>query len=130
MEQKQSSNLSQVLNFVADKTLALAKENAVVGAPIERDGITVIPISKLSVGFAGGGSDMLDANRKKRQHPAGGGAKVTLTPMTFLVIAGGEVQQIRVEAPAASPAAEVVDTVIEQVKGFFEERKAKKNEGK
>jgi uncharacterized spore protein YtfJ len=122
MENKnQAGNLMNVLSFVAEQTMALSKENTVLGKPIEKGGVTVIPVSKLSVGFAGGGADLLDSNRKKRQHPAGGGAKVTLTPMSFLVIEGGDVRLIKVDHPERTLSAEIFDTVLEQ----FKKRKKK-----
>ena len=116
MENKNQGNLMNVLSFVAEQTMALSKENTVLGKPIEKGGVTVIPVSKLSVGFAGGGADLLDANRKKRQHPAGGGAKVTLTPMSFLVIEGSDVRLINLELPERTATAEIVDAVLEQFK--------------
>lgn len=117
----QTGNLMEVLSFVARQTMALSKENTVMGAPIEKDGVTVIPVSKLSVGFAGGGADLTDDNRKKRQHPAGGGAKVTLTPMSFLVIEGGDVRLINLELPERTLSAEIFDAVLEQFKKKKEE---------
>lgn len=119
MEQKnQNGNLMNVLTFVADQTMTLAKENTVLGEPVEKDGVTVIPVSKLTVGFAGGGADMVDANRKKRQHPAGGGANVTMTPMSFIVIHEGDVKVVGTSAPKSSPTAEIIDAVIDAIKGF------------
>ena len=122
MENKnQTGNLMEVLSFVAQQTMALSKQNTVMGAPIEKDGVTVIPVSRLSVGFAGGGADLTDDNRKKRQHPAGGGAKVTLTPMSFLVIEGGDVRLINLELPERTLPAEIFDAVLEQFKKKKEE---------
>ncbi len=126
MENNQSGNVMKVLSYVAEQTMALAKENKVLGEPVEKDGVTVIPVSKLSVGFAGGGADVVDANRKKSKYPAGGGAKVALTPMSFLVIAEGNVHTINVEAPEGSTAMSLIDTVIETVKGFIQKKKAEK----
>ncbi len=115
MEQKnQSGNVMNVLSFVAEQTMALSKQNSVLGAPIEKDGVTIIPVSKISVGFAGGGADLLDEGKKKQRHPAGGGAKVTLTPMSFLVIEGGNVRTVSVELPERTVATEVFDLVVEQ----------------
>lgn len=111
-----------VLGFVAQQTMALSKQNSVLGAPMVMDGVTIYPVSKVSVGFAGGGADLMDANRKKRQHPAGGGAKVTLTPMSFLVVEGSDVRLINLELPEKSAAAEIVETVIDQFKKTKEEK--------
>ena len=121
----QNGNLMDVLTLVADRTMALAKENSVLGERIEKDGVTVIPVSKLTVGFAGGGADMVDTNRKNRQHPAGGGANVALTPMSFLVIHEGEVQVVNIKAAPNSSKAELIDTVINTVKDFINKKKEK-----
>jgi uncharacterized spore protein YtfJ len=117
MDQKnQAGNVMNVLQFVAEQTMALSKQNSVLGTPIEKDGVTIIPVSKISVGFAGGGADLLDEGRKKQRHPAGGGAKVSITPMSFLVIEGGDVRAVSVELPERTAAAEIVDAVLDQFK--------------
>lgn len=84
------SNLMKVLSFTADKTIELANSNSVMGEKITVDGITVIPVSKISVGFAGGGADLENAAKKSTKSPAGAGAKVDIIPMTFLVIENNE----------------------------------------
>ena len=80
---KNGSILTASLEFTLEKLIQLADANSVLGERIEIDGMTVIPVSKVSVGFAGGGADVSDATKKKKQNPAGTGGKVTLTPMTF-----------------------------------------------
>ena len=94
-------DLMEVLSFTADKTMELANANSVMGERIEVDGITVIPVSKVSAGFAGGGADIRNADKKRTQNPAGAGAKVSVTPMTFLVIKEGDARLISVNAKEA-----------------------------
>lgn len=86
--------LMEVLAFTAEQTRALADANGVLGDPVVIDGVTVIPVSKVSAGFAGGGADI--KSEKKSQSPAGVGAHVTRTPVTFLVIQDGRVERIAV----------------------------------
>ncbi len=102
--QPDGSNLMEILSFTADKTLQLADAGSVMGEKIEVDGVTVIPVSKLSVGFAGGGADIRNAGKKRTQTPAGAGAKVTVTPMTFLVIKDGHTQAVSINAEQAASA--------------------------
>lgn len=123
---KTPTSLIKVLSFTAEKTKELADANSIIGEKIELDGITVIPVSKLSVGFAGGGADVTDASKKKKQNPAGAGAKVSLIPMSFLVISGKDVDVISVEAPPTSKKNEILNTIIEQIKQFVAEKKVKK----
>ncbi len=125
---KGATSLIKVLSFTAEKTKELADANSVLGEKIEFGDVTVIPVSKLSVGFAGGGADVTDVSKKKRQNPAGAGAKVSLIPMSFLVISGKDVDVVSVEAPASSPKNDIINTVIEQIKQFIADKKAKKEE--
>lgn len=121
-------SLLRVLEFTVDKAVALADANAVLGEKMELDGVTVIPVSKLSVGFAGGGADITDVARKKKQNPTGAGAQVSLTPLSFLVVQDGQVRLLRVEEqPRPALSQELLRTVVEQAKSLF--RKEKKQQG-
>lgn len=84
------SELLKVFEFTAAQVSALTSEQSVADAPIVVDGVTVIPISKLSSGFACGGSDLA---QKKRADGimAGSGVKVTRTPTAFLAVHDGTV---------------------------------------
>ena len=117
-----NSNLLKVLEFTVDKTLDLANANSVMGEKIEIDGLVIIPVSKMSVGFAGGGSDISDASKKKHQHPAGSGAKVSLTPITFLVIRDKEVKLININANGLSSTLEIVKSALTQIKALFKKK--------
>ncbi len=116
METSSKSNIMNLLSFVADKTILLSKENSVFGERIEKDGITVIPVSKISVSFAGGGTDSTDERHKKQQHPAGGGANVSHTPMSCLVIKNGEAQLIQVDSPAETGKNNFAESIIKMFK--------------
>ena len=106
--------LMEVLAFTAEQTRSLADANGVLGEPIVIDGVTVIPVSKVSVGFAGGGADI--KNEKKSQSPAGVGARVTLTPVTFLVFKEGRVQQITVAPQEKTSVVELAKMAVEKFK--------------
>lgn len=120
----ETGSLIRVLEFTVDKAMALADANAVLGEKMEIDGVTVIPVSKLSVGFAGGGADITDVAKKKKQNPTGAGAQVTLTPLSFLVIQEGQAQLLRIQAetkPALSQ--ELLNAVVQQAKSLFKKEK-------
>lgn len=126
---EQRSSLLRVLEFTAQKTLELADANSVLGERLELDGMTVIPVSKLSVGFAGGGADITDANRKKKQNPVGSGAMVTLTPMSFLVVQGQDARilTVRQEGKPGILTPELLESVVAQAKSLFAREKPKKD---
>ena len=113
--------LMEVLSFTAEQTRALADANGVLGEPIVIDGATVIPVSKVSAGFAGGGADI--RNEKKSQTPAGVGAHVTLSPVTFLVFKDGQVRQISVAHGEKLPIGELAKTAVEKFKDWTAKKK-------
>ena len=89
--------------------------NTVIGSPITTpDGVTLIPITKVSVGYGGGGSDFVTKNYPANRDNAfggGAGAGVTITPMAFVVIRGESVRML----PIAEPASTSVDRIVEMV---------------
>lgn len=123
-----NENILKVLEFTADKALAIAGQQSVAGEPIVIGDVTVIPVSSVSCGFAGGGSD-LPAKQKSDALMAGAGAKVSMTPLSFLAVSGGEVQLLRV--PQESASGSLVDTLkgmAAQLAATKLERKPKKKE--
>ena len=54
---QENGGVKELLSFVTDKAMQLAKENAMLGEPIEKNGLTIIPVSQFSASFAGGGVD-------------------------------------------------------------------------
>ena len=119
-------NILKVLEFTAEKTLVIAGAQGVAGEPIVIGDVTVIPISSVSCGFAGGGTD-LPAKQNSDAVMAGAGAKVSKTPLSFLAISGGEVQLLRV--PQESAGGSILDTLkpmVEKLAATKLERKPKK----
>ena len=127
--------MSQKLPNMLDNTIAKIREmvdvNSVVGEPITTpDGVTIIPVSKVSVGFGGGGSDF---STKNGDNPFGGGvgAGVKVTPIAFLIIKEGNVRMIPVATPANTTADRLVEMVpdtLDKVAAFIDSRLEKKAE--
>ena len=108
--------LPDMIGTTMEKLQTLVDTNTVVGDPIvTADGTTVIPITKVSYGIAGGGTDFT-TKTQKGANPFGGGAgaSVTLTPISFLIIKDGVTRMI----PVAEPASTTVDRLIEKVPEF------------
>ena len=81
--------MSQNLPNMLENTIARIREmvdvNSVIGNPITTpDGVTIIPVSKVSVGFGGGGSDFANKN-PNAELPFGGGVGggVKVSPIAF-----------------------------------------------
>jgi uncharacterized spore protein YtfJ len=65
---------------MAEKLGAVARAATVFGEPVERDGITVVPVAKARWGFGGG------EGHRKDEDGAGGGGGVQVTPVGFIEI--------------------------------------------
>lgn len=80
-------SLSDVIKAAMDQIQFIAKTETIVGEPITSGPVTLIPISRVSVGFAaGGGSD------KKADAGAGTGGGINITPVAMISIVDGKVQ--------------------------------------
>ena len=121
------SELLKIFEFTAQQAKALSAGQSVTDAPIVLDGITVIPVSKLSCGFAGGGSDLL---KNPNGVAAGTGVKVTRTPLSFLAVSGTEVQVLHVAGDTASKKSlvESLTPLVAQFKEKLAAKRAKKAE--
>ena len=80
-----------ILSTTIEKVRDLVDVSTIIGEPINLpDGLTIIPISKVTYGFASGGSDFPSKNNVELFGGAGG-AGITINPVAFLVIKDGEV---------------------------------------
>ena len=129
-----SQNLPNMLENTISKIREMVDVNSVIGTPITTaDGVTIIPVSKVSVGFGGGGSDFVSKNVNKQDNPFGGGAGagVNVTPIAFLIVKDGSVRMLPVAAPASTTADRVVDLVpdfLDKISNFIDSRTEKKGE--
>lgn len=109
----------------------ILKVDTVVGDPIYTpDGITLVPISKVSVGFGGGGVEF-GAKKAGDVQPYGGGnaTGVKIDPIGFLVIKDGCVRMVNVTPPASNTVDRIIDLVpqvMDRVDAFIEKQKNSK----
>ena len=127
-----SQNASKMLESAIAKVREMVDVNSVIGEPITTpDGVTIIPVSKVSVGFGGGGSDYVSKNANKLDnHPFGGGAGggVSVTPIAFLIVKEGNVRMLPVATPANTTADRLVEMIpdtLDKVSAFIDSRSPK-----
>ena len=103
--------------------------NTVVGNPISlSNGTTIIPISKLSVGFATGGLDTGAQPKKANKFGGGGGSGMSISPVGFLIIdKNGKTEFVSVEAKTlldpVEQACDLLDRspeIIQKIKNIFD----------
>lgn len=129
--------MSEKLPNMLDNTIAKIREmvdsNTVIGNPIVTDdGVTILPISNISIGLGGGGSDFVSKHPNQHDNPFGGGvaAGIKVTPVAFLIIKDGNVRMLPVAVPANTTTERLVEMIpdaFEKIVSFIES-KTKKEE--
>lgn len=129
-----SQNLPNMMDTTIAKIREMVDANSVVGeAIVTQDGVTIIPISKVSIGVGGGGSDFVSKNANHHENPFGGGvgAGVKVTPVAFLVVKDGSVRVLPVATPANTTADRLVEMVpdtLDKIVSFVDSRTEHKSE--
>ena len=109
-----SKNLPNMLDGTLEKLRQMVDGNSIIGDAIRiGEDVTVIPISKISLGVAGGGADYVSKHPNNQENPFGGGvgAGVQVTPVAFLVVKGDSVRML----PVSTPATTTVDRLVEMI---------------
>jgi len=124
-----SQKLPNMLENTLQKIREMVDVNSVIGQPITTpDGVTIIPVSKVSVGFGGGGSDFV--NNKGGENPFGGGVGggVNVTPICFLIVSNGNVRMMPVPVAANTTADRIVQMVpdtLDKIASFIDSKSNK-----
>ena len=120
MNENVKDNGRQKLGDIIESALSSIKEiadvNTVVGDPINAgNGVTIIPVTNVSIGFASGGVDSLGKRTTEKSQSmnfaGGGGTGIKITPTGFLVVkADGDVTFLAASAPQKS---EKIDSIFD-----------------
>ncbi|MGN0456961.1 MAG: GerW family sporulation protein [Acutalibacteraceae bacterium] len=133
MSEQQNHPIQGLMDTTMEKIRQLIDVNTIIGNPITTpDGTTIVPVSKVSYGFASGGSDIPSKNAINKQVFGGGsGAGVSITPIAFIVVNQGDAKILRVDNDntTADKIADAVPQVIDTISGLFKKDK-KKTDGK
>ncbi len=127
---EEKHTIGNIMGITLDRLKEMVDVNTIIGEPISlQDGTTIIPISKVSFGFASGGSDLPNKSDKDL-FGGGSGAGVSIQPIAFLVAYKGDVKlmQMSVNAPTQSALVSMIPDVIDKVTGMIGKDK-KKNDG-
>lgn len=131
MEKKNS--LSEMLQEGMAKAREMADTNTIVGEPIRTpDGVTLIPISRVSMGMGGGGATFGNKKEEEGNLGAGVGVGVRIDPVAFLIVKDGLTRVVPVAAPPMNTVDRVVEmlpNVVDQVNGIVQSYMKKKEEG-
>lgn len=127
-------NNSNTLNAIVDTTLekikGLVDVNTIIGQPIRTDDhTTIVPVSKVTFGFASGGSEFNGKKPDSKNNFGGGsGAGVTISPIAFLIIQGDNVRVTPVVSGSepVDRLASLVPEMFDKVTALFKKNKTEK----
>lgn len=132
MEKSEKNNpLTELMRATMEQVRAAADADTIIGSPIHAEGVTLIPVSRLSFGVAGGGTEFSTKKQPAGEQSFGGGsgASAKLEPVAFLVVRGDSVKLLPVAPPPATTVDRVIETVpevVDKVTGFIEKQQEKK----
>ena len=134
------NKFEEILRTSFDSIKNMLDSNTVIGNPIDTvSGTTIIPISKISLGFATGGidtsakKDEVTQAKKGPKFGGGGGSGMTVVPVGFLVVdKNGKTEFVSVNSkPANDPVEQISDLIdrspeiIEKIKNIFTKKSDK-----
>ena len=130
---EKNNSLAELISTTMEHVRTMADANTIIGTPIQAEGVTLIPVSRMSFGVAGGGTEFSTKKQPAGDNSFGGGsgASAKLEPVAFLVVKEGSVKLLPVAPPPATTVDRVIDTVpevVDKVTGFIESQQAKKEQ--
>lgn len=126
--------INELMSTTMEKIRTMVDANTIIGQPIQAGDVTLIPVSRLSFGFAGGGSDFVTKNQKpdaSNTFGGGTGASAKLEPVAFLIVRGDNVKLLPVAPPPATTADRIIEAVpevVDKVTAFIERQQEKKEQ--
>ena len=129
------NKLQDMIRTSLESIRAMVDANTVVGTPVTAAGTTIIPISKISVGYASGGLDFGSKASAEKNFGGGGGTGLTVQPVCFLTVdAEGKVEIFPVAKDGPADCVERWADIIEKapevlarVKAVLKKNKRKKD---
>lgn len=111
-----------ILSTTIERVRDLVDVSTIIGEPIKLDGgLTIIPVSKVTYGFASGGSDF-PSRSNKEIFGGGGGAGITINPVAFLIVSNGQVtiKHITANDNAAERVVNMIPEMFDKVTGVVD----------
>lgn len=131
MENKQP--LESLMGVTIEKIKQMVDVNTVIGAPVAApDGTVIVPVSKVSYGFASGGSSFVAKSAPNKDLFGGGtGAGVSINPIAFIVISKGSAKVLSIDTPnstVAEKALALAPDLVDKITAIFNKEGEKDNQ--
>ncbi|MBO5106278.1 MAG: GerW family sporulation protein [Clostridia bacterium] len=121
--------ISEIMETTMEKIKTMVDANTIIGDKIVVDDVTIIPISKLSFGFASGATDFAGKNNGSQVFAGGGGAGASINPVGFLVVKNGDVSMLPIShiETATSKVIDMLPETFQKIKGLFKKKDTETN---
>ena len=119
------TKVKDLVSSAIGKVHELSDADTIIGKPIKAEGnITIIPVSKISYGFAAGGTD-LPSKSDKELFGGGSGGGVSIQPIAFIVVTEGDVKLLEIGAGSSQANAIInaVPDLISKIQTMFSKKK-------
>jgi Uncharacterized conserved protein len=122
--------IQDVISEVTEELEKIVSAQTVIGEPIVTCGKTLIPVTKLSVGFASGGFEAGTKDESgKAPYGGGGGAGAKVEPVAFIVIDGDKTEILTLNQPMLEDEIvkflSMIPSIIDKVKTAKKEKAPK-----
>lgn len=121
-------SIDSMIEAAMSKIKEISSSQTVIGEPVVLpNGVTAIPVCKVSVGFGAGGADLV---RRENAFGGGTGAGLSVTPIAFLVTTKDSVKLIQLDTigTTADNIVRAVPDVLDRVSSIVADVKKGKNE--
>ncbi|MCQ2455562.1 MAG: GerW family sporulation protein [Clostridia bacterium] len=118
------NKIGGIMDSTLNNLRTMVDADTIIGTPLTVDGITLIPVSKVSFGVATGGSDFPNKNNAEL-FGGGGGAGVSINPVAFIAINDGNVHMMPIynELGTIDKAINMAPELLDKVKSLFKKDK-------
>lgn len=131
MAEQREHPIQGLMDVTLDKIKKMVDSNTIIGNPINMaDGTLILPISKVTFGFASGGSDF-PSKTSQDLFGGGSGAGVSISPIAFLVVKEGSVRMIQLADTSNSVdrAIGMMPEMVDKITDLFKKDKKEKTDG-
>lgn len=128
---QEKRQIQDLMGVTMEKMREMVDVQTIIGDPIVvSDKVTIIPVSKVSYGFASGGSDLPAKSNPKDLFGGGAGAGVSIQPVAFLVVQEDGVRLLQMDeaGDALSSAIRSVPEVVDRISGLVKKSGKKEKE--
>lgn len=119
--------VNKIMESTLEKMRQMVDVSTIIGEPITTGGTTLIPVSKITYGFASGGTD-LPSKQNNELFGGSGGGGISITPVAFIVIQDGKCRMMQINnyTSSADRAIAMIPELVDKLTELVEAKKDNK----